>query len=181
MVLRLAVQNWRRCCGRCCSTRNPRPTCVSRSHGSSALPSPLSLGMSWVRGVRGREKVPVYGQVKGTGVVLDGKGPGGTCAQQASGTVDLLALLKWMQANGYAAAGATLDLVDGVFGICSTAAPLRHFACRPTRSPLGPHDSAPVDRSRSSTAVRARRARPDPRSPYVMEVTVDSSATPLCE
>ena len=34
---------------------------------------------------------------------LDGSGGAGTCAQQASGTVDLLALLKWMQANGYAA------------------------------------------------------------------------------
>jgi hypothetical protein len=50
---------------------------------------------------------------------LDGPGTG-TCAQQASGTVDLLALLKWMQANGHAAAGATLRLVDGVFEICST-------------------------------------------------------------
>lgn len=51
---------------------------------------------------------------------LDGPGGAGTCAQQASGTVDLLALLKWMQANGYASADATLSLVDGVFEICST-------------------------------------------------------------
>jgi len=51
---------------------------------------------------------------------LDGSGGAGTCAQQASGTVDLLALLKWMQANGYAAPGASLSLVDGVFEICST-------------------------------------------------------------
>ena len=51
---------------------------------------------------------------------LDGPGGAGTCAQQASGTVDLLALLKWMQANGYAAPGATLSLVDGVWEICST-------------------------------------------------------------
>jgi len=51
---------------------------------------------------------------------LDGPGGAGTCAQQASGTVDLLALLKWMQANGFAAPGATLSLVDGVFEICST-------------------------------------------------------------
>jgi hypothetical protein len=51
---------------------------------------------------------------------LDGPGGAGTCAKQASGTVDLLALLKWMQANGHAAAGATLRLVDGVFEICST-------------------------------------------------------------
>jgi hypothetical protein len=51
---------------------------------------------------------------------LDGSGGVGTCAQQASGTVDLLALLKWMQANGYAAPGATVSLVDGVWEICST-------------------------------------------------------------
>jgi hypothetical protein len=51
---------------------------------------------------------------------LDGPGGAGTCAQQASGTVDLLALLKWMQANGFAAPGVTLSLVDGVFEICST-------------------------------------------------------------
>jgi hypothetical protein len=51
---------------------------------------------------------------------LDGPGGAGTCAQQASGTVDLLALLKWMQANGFAAPGATLSLMDGVFEICST-------------------------------------------------------------
>jgi hypothetical protein len=51
---------------------------------------------------------------------LDGSGGPGTCAQQASGTVDLLALLKWMQANGFAAPGAALSLVDGVFEICST-------------------------------------------------------------
>jgi hypothetical protein len=48
---------------------------------------------------------------------LDGAG---TCAQQASGTVDLLALLKWMQACGYAAPGASLSPLDGVFEICST-------------------------------------------------------------
>jgi hypothetical protein len=51
---------------------------------------------------------------------LDGSGGAGTCAQQASGTVDVLALLNWMQANGHAAAGATLDLLDGLFEICST-------------------------------------------------------------
>jgi hypothetical protein len=52
--------------------------------------------------------------------MLDGSGGAGTCAQQASGTIDLLALLKWMQANGYAAPGATISLVDGVWEICST-------------------------------------------------------------
>jgi len=51
---------------------------------------------------------------------LDGSGGAGTCAQQASGTVDLLALLKWMQANGFAAPGAAISLVDGAWEICST-------------------------------------------------------------
>ena len=50
---------------------------------------------------------------------LDGPGAG-TCAQQASGTVDLLALLKWMQANGFAAPDAAISLIDGVWEICST-------------------------------------------------------------
>jgi hypothetical protein len=52
--------------------------------------------------------------------VLNGSGGGGTCAQQASGTVDLLALLKWMQSNGYASPSAAVSLVDGVWEICST-------------------------------------------------------------
>jgi len=58
---------------------------------------------------------------------LDGPGGAGTCAQQASGTVDLLALLKWMQANGHASADATLSLLDGVFEICSTGGALETF------------------------------------------------------
>ena len=51
---------------------------------------------------------------------LDGPGGAGTCAQQASGTVNILALLKWMQANGFAAPGAAISLVDGAWEICST-------------------------------------------------------------
>jgi hypothetical protein len=51
---------------------------------------------------------------------LDGSGSADTCARQASGTVDLLALLKWMQANGYAAPGAAISLIDGAWEICST-------------------------------------------------------------
>ena len=58
---------------------------------------------------------------------LDGPGGAGTCAQQASGTVDLLALLKWMQANRDAAPGATLSLVDGVWEICSTGGQPENF------------------------------------------------------
>jgi hypothetical protein len=47
-------------------------------------------------------------------------GAPGDCAQQSSGTVDLLALFKWMQANGKMASGATLSLIDGVWEVCST-------------------------------------------------------------
>lgn len=47
-------------------------------------------------------------------------GTPGACAQQSSGTVDLLALLKWMQAHGHAAADATISEVDGTWEICST-------------------------------------------------------------
>ena len=52
--------------------------------------------------------------------VLNGSGGADTCAQQASGSVDLLALLKWMQSNGYAAPSASVALIDGVWEICST-------------------------------------------------------------
>jgi hypothetical protein len=51
---------------------------------------------------------------------LDGRGGPGSCAQQAAGTVNLLALFKWMQANGFAAPGAAISLIDGVWEICST-------------------------------------------------------------
>ena len=51
---------------------------------------------------------------------LDGPGGAGTCAQQASGTVNLLALLTWMQANGFAAPSAAISSIDGVWELCST-------------------------------------------------------------
>ncbi len=60
--------------------------------------------------------------------VLNGSGGDGTCAQQASGTVSLLALLKWMQSNGYAAPSAAIALVDGVWEICSTGGQAENFA-----------------------------------------------------
>jgi hypothetical protein len=50
-----------------------------------------------------------------------------SCSQKASGTVDLLSLLKWMQANGYASSSARLSLVDGVFEICSTGGSPENF------------------------------------------------------
>ncbi|MGD0242905.1 MAG: hypothetical protein ABSB59_21590 [Streptosporangiaceae bacterium] len=52
--------------------------------------------------------------------VLNGSGGASTCAQQSSGSVDLLSLLKWMQSNGYASPSAALSLLDGVWEICST-------------------------------------------------------------
>jgi hypothetical protein len=52
--------------------------------------------------------------------VLNGSGGASTCAQQPTGSVDLLALLKWMQSNGYASPSAAVSLVDGVWEICST-------------------------------------------------------------
>lgn len=52
--------------------------------------------------------------------VLNGSGGASTCAQQSTGSVDLLALLKWMQSNGYASPSAAVSLVDGVWEICST-------------------------------------------------------------
>jgi len=51
---------------------------------------------------------------------LDGPSGAGSCAQQASGSVNLLALFKWMQANGFAAHGAAISLIDGTWEICST-------------------------------------------------------------
>jgi len=51
---------------------------------------------------------------------LDGPGGAGSCAQQPSGTVNLLALFKWMQAKGFAAPGAAISSIDGVWEICST-------------------------------------------------------------
>ena len=51
---------------------------------------------------------------------LDGPGGAGTCAQQASGTVDLLALLKWMQANGHAEPTPPSSWWTACSKICST-------------------------------------------------------------
>jgi hypothetical protein len=51
---------------------------------------------------------------------LNGSGGVGTCAQQASGTVDLLALLKWMQATGMAMRpGRTAARIGGLLVRCS--------------------------------------------------------------
>lgn len=51
---------------------------------------------------------------------LDGPGGQGTFAQQGAGTVDLLALLNRMVADGYTAAGASIGQIDVGWEICST-------------------------------------------------------------
>ncbi len=56
----------------------------------------------------------------GAGEAIWSLGAPGTYAQQGSGTVDLLALLHWMQANGYAAPGATIGQITAGWEICST-------------------------------------------------------------
>jgi hypothetical protein len=86
--------------------------CNSGSYGTPVHAPVTIAGQEWTPNRYGNSSEFIWS--------LDGAGGAGTCAQQASGTVDVLALLKWMQANGYAAAGATLSLMDGVFEICST-------------------------------------------------------------
>jgi hypothetical protein len=55
-------------------------------------------------------------------------GAPGTFAQQSSGTVDILALLRWEQANGFMAVGATLGLVNFGWEICSTGGVPEQFS-----------------------------------------------------
>lgn len=56
----------------------------------------------------------------GSGEFIWSLGAPGTFAQQPSGTVDLLALMKWMQANGFMAPGAAIGQIDAGWEICST-------------------------------------------------------------
>jgi Glycosyl hydrolase family 12 len=56
----------------------------------------------------------------GGGELIWSLGAPGTFAQQGSGTVDLLALLRWLQNNGHAAAGASIGEIDFGWEICST-------------------------------------------------------------
>jgi hypothetical protein len=91
--------------------------------------------MVWVD-INGRCNSGSYGTSRGAPVTIAGQtwqpnqygsgefiwvlGGDANCGQQSSGTVDLKALLSYMQANGFAAAGATLAEVDAVWEICST-------------------------------------------------------------
>jgi hypothetical protein len=56
----------------------------------------------------------------GSGELIWSLGKPGTFAQQGSGTVNLLALLRWLQKNGHAAAGARIGQIDFGWEICST-------------------------------------------------------------
>jgi hypothetical protein len=47
-------------------------------------------------------------------------GPPGTFRQQAAGTVDLLALLRWLVDHGYVSKGAMIGQIDFGWEICST-------------------------------------------------------------
>ena len=56
----------------------------------------------------------------GDGELIWSLGKPGTFGQQGSGTVNLLALLRWLQKNGHAAAGASIGEIDFGWEICST-------------------------------------------------------------
>lgn len=71
-----------------------------------------------------------YQHTLGTGgeIVWSLDGPqAGRPAQQASGTVDLLALLRWLQANGHLPATAAVAQVDFTFEVCSTGGRAERF------------------------------------------------------
>jgi hypothetical protein len=56
----------------------------------------------------------------GAGEIIWSLGAPGTFAQQGSGTVDLLAMLRDLQARGIVSAGATIGQIDAGWEICST-------------------------------------------------------------
>jgi hypothetical protein len=55
-------------------------------------------------------------------------GEDSACAQQPAGTVDILALLRWMQGHGFMAPGATIGLIQFGWEICSTGGSPETFA-----------------------------------------------------
>ena len=91
--------------------------------GATFLAGPVVIGgQSW--------DLWQYQKTKGTmgeivWSLLDGTG---APAQQASGSVDLLAMLGWLQAGGYLPADAALNSVDFTFEICSTGGVPETFA-----------------------------------------------------
>ncbi len=79
------------------------------SGGATQVAGPVSIhGQNWT----------LYEY--GSGELIWSLGAPGTFAQQRSGRVDLLALLKWLQSHGYATSRASIGEIDGVWEICST-------------------------------------------------------------
>lgn len=64
----------------------------------------------------------------GSGEFIWSLGAPGTFARQGAGTVDLLALMRWMQANGFMAPGAAIGQIDAGWEICSTGGTPETFA-----------------------------------------------------
>jgi hypothetical protein len=82
---------------------------VNRGNGGATQKASVSLdGHDWT----------LY--QNGGGELIWSLGAPGTFAQQGSGTVNLLALLRWLQKNGHAAAGASIGEIDFGWEICST-------------------------------------------------------------
>jgi len=89
---------------------------VNRGSGGATLKASVTIGgQAW--------SLYEYGP----GEAIWSLGAPGTFARQGSGTVDLLALLRWMQGNGYAARGATIGQIDFGWEICSTGGAPEHF------------------------------------------------------
>jgi hypothetical protein len=63
----------------------------------------------------------------GAGELIWSLGAPGTFAHQGSGTVDLLALLRWLQNNGYASSGARIGQIQFGWEICSTGGVSKTF------------------------------------------------------
>jgi hypothetical protein len=60
-------------------------------------------------------------------VSLDGSGGTGTFAQQASGTVNILGVLTWVQAHVSGHSNMTLSAIDFGWEICSTGGSNEQF------------------------------------------------------
>jgi hypothetical protein len=90
---------------------------VNRGNGGATQKASVSLdGRDWT--------LYQYGD----GELIWSLGAPGTYAQQGSGTVNLLTLLRWLQKNGHAAAGARIGQIDFGWEICSTGGVHKTFS-----------------------------------------------------
>lgn len=117
----------------------------------------------------GGQKFTVY-QFGGAGgeiiFSLDGSGGTGTFANETSGTVDILATLRWVQAHGYAT-NITIGQIDFGWELCSTGGSnetfsMKHFTITPglvaatrLKSPLVLTDTNGATANGSKVVVRA--------------------------